>query len=87
MTQKLNPKLAAQQRRRLREEMSGFDVTVRTSIGRVKFGEGEDTAHVAAFKLIAENGEPGTYEFPDENGGNVVVTVQRQVGIEDLTAA
>lgn len=52
---------------------SGFNVT--TVIGRVEYGEGEESAWEAAFKLIAadsvniEDGER-TYEFP---GASVTV--------------
>jgi len=56
---------------RLRE---GFDVTC--TIGRVVFGEGEHTPVEAAFLLIAQHGAPGTFSFPAEQGGEIVVTVE-----------
>lgn len=48
---------------------AGFDVTVRTIIGRVILGEEGERPDVAAFKMIALHGEDGVYEFPgpDEN--------------------
>jgi hypothetical protein len=58
------------------EDMSwpnGFDVTC--SIGRVTFGNGQETARVAAFKLIAEHGTDGDFSFPSEKGGTIHVIV------------
>lgn len=51
-----------------------FDVTC--VIGTVEVGEGEESPHVVAFKMIAEHDAPGTYTFPHANGGTTRVTVE-----------
>lgn len=56
------------------EKMESFDVTC--TIGTVFLGNGEESPHVAAFKLIAMHDTPGTYRFPMGNGGTVVVDVE-----------
>lgn len=54
---------------------AGFDVVC--TIGRVELGEdGEDSPHVAAFKLIAQHDTPGTFTFPMSDGGECAVTVE-----------
>lgn len=53
----------------------GFDVVC--TIGRVELGpDGEDSPHVAAFKLIAQHDAPGTFSFPMRDGGECAVTVE-----------
>lgn len=59
---------------RRRREAPGFDVTC--TIGRVVLGDGEHTPHEAAMLLIAQHGAPGTFRFPSEEPGEVVVTVE-----------
>ena len=56
-------------------DAGGFDVWVKTSIGRVRFGEGDLHPHVAAFHLIGEAMEDGEYSFPMEDGRTCVVRV------------
>jgi hypothetical protein len=55
-------------------EMTGFHVTC--TIGRVTFGDGDVSPHVAAFQLIAEHGAPGEFHFPAPDGSMCIVTVE-----------
>lgn len=49
---------------------TGFDVTVRHTIGHVSFEDrGDLNPREAAFLLIARHGEEGTYEFPGHAEG------------------
>lgn len=53
-----------------------FFVTVEAVVGEVSLDPNADTpAHTAAFVLIAERNEPGTYKFPMRDGGTCVVEV------------
>lgn len=52
---------------------AGFDVTC--VIGHVEFGDGPQSAAMAAFALIDQHGAPGTYSFPNEYGSTTTVTV------------
>jgi hypothetical protein len=52
------------------DDLPSFPVTVRTEIGRVTVGKGDEkNPAVVAFEIIARHGADGTYEFigPDEN--------------------
>jgi hypothetical protein len=53
----------------------GFDVVC--TIGRVSFdANGDEPAHVVAFKLIAEHDAEGTFTFPMRGGGICNVNVE-----------
>lgn len=54
-----------------------FVVTVRREIGRVDlYDTGKFSPAEAAYLLIAQADEPGTYEFPMPHGGTCVVHVE-----------
>jgi hypothetical protein len=56
----------------------GFDVTIKSVIGRVEFGSGDKSPYAAAFNVIAESQMQGEFEFPGADGDRVVVTVLRK---------
>lgn len=56
-------------------ELSQFDVVC--VVGTVIVGnDGDETPHMAAFRLIAEHDAPGTYSFPNAYGGTTEVNVE-----------
>jgi hypothetical protein len=56
--------------------VDGFDVTVETVVGRVDLGpDGQFPPHVAAFMLIAEFDQQGTFKYPMRDGRTCVVDV------------
>lgn len=64
------------------DDGSGFAVTVETTIGHVRFGNGEHNPVEAAFLLIAQaecrtdNTDSGArYRFPAEAGGDCIIEV------------
>lgn len=58
-----------------------FDVT--QVIGTVELGHGEHTPYVAAFEVIAEYSQPGTFTFPMENGQMCRVDVEYEKLVEN----
>ena len=55
---------------------ASFPVFVRRAIGEVRLdGSGQLHPHEAAFVLIAQEGEDGSYEFPMPDGGTCCVEV------------
>lgn len=62
---------------RTRIERDGFDVTC--VIGRVTFDpDAIGDPYTAAFVLIGEHNAPGTFTFPNADGGTVVVSVAHE---------
>ena len=60
-------------------DVRGFDVVVERSVGHVSFdGDGQYPPHVAAFMLIAEADEQGTFKYPMQDGRVCVVDVTWQ---------
>lgn len=57
------------------DDVAGFPVTVRSTIGWVELGDGPDNPYAAAFRLIAQHGERGTFEFPLRDGQMCTVEV------------
>lgn len=57
-------------------DLDGFNVTIQHNIGRVEFGKGNVSPYEAAFQIIARHGEAGTYRFPGQDGGEIVVIVE-----------
>jgi hypothetical protein len=53
-----------------------FDVTC--VIGTVYLGDGDKTPRQAAFDLIATHGTDGTFNFPNEDGRTIHVTVETE---------
>lgn len=52
----------------------GFDVVA--TIGQVRFGSGDESAVVAAMRIIGEHNREGVYRFPHEDGGEWVVSME-----------
>ena len=63
-----------ERKERRMQQMDGFDVVC--TIGRVVFGDGEQSPRTVAFGLIAEHGAEGTFTFPNEDGTVCRVTVE-----------
>lgn len=60
----------------------GFAVVIEKEVGRVRFGDGNHAPHEAAFLIIANAGEDGTFRFPGPAEG---VTVEVIVNTIDNT--
>jgi hypothetical protein len=57
--------------------VEGFRIVVERTVGEVRFDEaGDMTPYQAAFVIIGGSGEEGTFRFPHEDRGHVVVTVE-----------
>lgn len=54
-------------------EGPAFDVT--QVLGTVHLGNGGPNARAVAFAMIGESGQCGVFQFPSENGGTVIVSV------------
>lgn len=75
-------------RERQMREQGGFDITC--TIGRVEFGADEDSPYLAAMRIIAEHtegGAEGHFEFPNEVGDTMHITVERELYVDPDVAA
>ena len=61
---------------RARTIPDGFDVTC--VIGRVSFGDGDESPDMAAYRLISEHAAPGVYSFPSAFGGMTTVRIRTE---------
>jgi hypothetical protein len=67
--------MAAPRKTRMNGDNRSFDVVC--VVGTVIVGpEGDESPHMAAFRLIAEHDAPGTYTFPNAWGGTTAVEIE-----------